>query len=481
MTRKVLIGCVSYRKNNQKYIYIENENKTSFSLVAAVQMMGKNNMPDLILPLYTFEAREGQSELTTELKREGLTDDKIDNTVTISSTESLSDTLSLFETLYNKLQNGDELYFDITGGFRSYSAALQACLNYLKQTKAIIVKDIFYAKINLDEANAKIYSISYFAKLDEWAIGIQNFIRYGSADYLKELVNGNDASTDLVNALDSFAQHLNLCLVIQARSDFEKVNQSLNDFQQVIDDPDVTIDSYVESLLCPLQNQIKDFLSMFNSDFELGCVDWHLKFHNYQAALTILNDYSEKIIKDKGLITTGMYNLKNCGNIRDSFIQRNTLMFVSRKTRRYINYLRIASELDKKGYDSVDEIENNYKNDLNNLKIQSSVDLNSLVGVYTKNKYGHTSINICSGYENCYEQPDALKTETVSDNFIKNQEYMFDMLELIAKMRKIRNNINHSEYISKYLGETARYVDSGEMMIDIEQLKKYLGIIKGLG
>ena len=63
--------------------------------------------------------------------------------VHIPEGKSTEEMWELFEVIYSQLQEGDELYLDITNSFRYLPMLLVVLVNYAKMLKNVTVKAIF--------------------------------------------------------------------------------------------------------------------------------------------------------------------------------------------------------------------------------------------------------------------------------------------------------------------------------------------------
>lgn len=87
----------------------------------------------------------------------------------------------IFDIVFEKLQDGDELYFDITHGFRYLPMLVLVLGNYAKFLKNIKVKSITYG--NFEARNkeavpnvAPIVDITSFSALQDWTFSGASFV-----------------------------------------------------------------------------------------------------------------------------------------------------------------------------------------------------------------------------------------------------------------------------------------------------------------
>lgn len=178
----------------------------------------------------------------------------------------------IFEVIFDKLQEGDELYLDITNSFRYLPMLLVVLVNYAKLLKNVKVKTIFYGNYEArdKESNiAPIMDLLPLSVLQDWTLAASDYLRYGQVEKLFELsesslipiLKNTETRTKDAEKLRSFvtklkemveerttcrgyaivgsknvrklkctASEIQKVTIVQLRPIFEKIKQSLNDF-----------------------------------------------------------------------------------------------------------------------------------------------------------------------------------------------------------------------------------------------------------
>ena len=153
-------------------------------------------------------------------------------TVDIPAGKSEEEIWEIFKKVYEILEEGDEIIFDITHGFRSLPMLGIVLLNYARFLKNITVKAVYYGAFEVikdvinkpvEERNAPIFDLTGFAALQEWASAANNFVNHGITSDLKNLVSkeinpilketkGRDETSNnlksLFEQLDKFSQNI---------------------------------------------------------------------------------------------------------------------------------------------------------------------------------------------------------------------------------------------------------------------------------
>ncbi|PWK16963.1 CRISPR-associated Csx2 family protein [Arcicella aurantiaca] len=109
----------------------------------------------------------------------------------------------IFETVSNVIENGDQLILDITHAFRFLPMLGVTLIDFLKVTKNITVKGVFYGAFEklgvqakvlsmpIEERNAPIINLLPLIELQRWTQAANIFNQYGFADSIFELTNEN--------------------------------------------------------------------------------------------------------------------------------------------------------------------------------------------------------------------------------------------------------------------------------------------------
>lgn len=242
---------------------------------------------DLVLMLLTDLARKNNwdknlktrfcAKLQKEVAYQGLEKILLDmnlsyQDIAIPDGKDSDEMWEIFEIIFDKLQEGDELYLDITNSFRYLPMLLVVLVNYAKLLKNVKVKAIFYGNYEArdKESNiAPIMDLLPLSVLQDWTLAASDYLRYGQVEKLFELsessllpiLKNTETRTKDAEKLRSFvktlkemveerttcrgyaivgsknvrklkctASEIQKVTIVQLRPIFEKIKQSLNDF-----------------------------------------------------------------------------------------------------------------------------------------------------------------------------------------------------------------------------------------------------------
>ena len=212
----------------------------------------------------------------------------------------------VFDTMFGLLQDGDELYFDLTHGYRYLPMFLLVLGNYAKFLKNVKVKYASYgnyeARYNSVDGKtfAPIMDLLPIVRLQDWAFAAGQFLRSGEADEICDLGGGQcieikrrikrsdvnvDGLNSYVRSLKTMADDLAFCRGMDViKGD---AIQSMRTSQERIKEE--TIPAFT-----PLIGKITDSFSSFvggNSVQDTySAARWCLDKGLYQQAVTFLRE-----------------------------------------------------------------------------------------------------------------------------------------------------------------------------------------------
>src|SRR5690606_32839824 len=106
---------------------------------------------------------------------------------------------SIFDSVADEFQEGDEVIFDITHAFRFLPMLGVVLMNYLKTTKNVKVKGIHYGafeklgvqaevnKLDIKDRNAPVLNLNTLLEFQSWTSAVNSFFKFGEVGGLNEL------------------------------------------------------------------------------------------------------------------------------------------------------------------------------------------------------------------------------------------------------------------------------------------------------
>lgn len=213
--------------------------------------------------------------------------------------------MTIFTTLFNLLQEGDELYFDITHGFRYLPIIALVLGNYSKFLKDVKVKWIGYGNFedrDKDTNTAQVVDLTSMSMLQDWTTAAADFINNGNAKSLVNLTQtqlkpilrearGSNANATAIKrmagALEAVVDDFKNCRgfnIIEA-CNVKSLNKSLDDIEDCMIEP-----------LTPVLEKMREGISEFDVEAQENIVNgfeaahWCLNNNMTQQAATILQE-----------------------------------------------------------------------------------------------------------------------------------------------------------------------------------------------
>ena len=241
MNRKVFISVLGTGLY-EKCTYVSGDfvsSETTFVQQATLQFHGASEWPEnsKALFLLTEKARKDNWEVAT-----GERLDKLKNIIvpykglhetlqsmhlpfsvediSIPDGKNESEMWQIFESTVKKIEDGDELYFDLTHSFRYLPMLMLVLGNYAKFLRKVTVQSITYGNYEArdEQTNrAPIVDLLPLSMLQDWTFATADFIKNGYTDRLVELsqkglkpllMDGETRKDENVTGLNKLVSHL---------------------------------------------------------------------------------------------------------------------------------------------------------------------------------------------------------------------------------------------------------------------------------
>ncbi len=187
----------------------------------------------------------------------------------------------------DQLNDGDEIYIDITHSFRSISLYMFVIMNYLSDiaSKNIIIKNISYGMFELKDENngiAPVVNLQSIYELMKWIKGAYDFQNNGNAYLISEMIEENDK--DVSNKLKNFSDILN----INSLSSLKIHINSLNNIKEKI----MKIEGPARKIVPEvIGNFVNKFINIKNDAvFQVELARWYYDHKKYSSAFIVLHE-----------------------------------------------------------------------------------------------------------------------------------------------------------------------------------------------
>jgi CRISPR-associated protein, TM1812 family len=220
----------------------------------------------------------------------------------------------VFQTIYDTLEVGDELYLDLTHSFRFLPMLLLVLGNYAKFLKGITIKNIVYGNYEARNAQdeAPIISLLPLASLQDWTFAAANYLQNGRATQLQALVNkelspilkkakGTDKDASALNNYFNALAELS-GFVLNCRGKDIRVGKKI----YTIHNEEKRIEKIIIPPMVPIFNKIHQPLLAFSPTDNIlngfHAARWCLNKQLHQQAITLLQETVVSLLcKENGL------------------------------------------------------------------------------------------------------------------------------------------------------------------------------------
>lgn len=148
--------------------------------------------PDELLVVVTRKAKEKHFDnLCQRLKGKRV------NPVDIPDGKNTNELWSIFDELIKKVDEGDEVVFDITYAFRSIPFLVFLATAFLRSARGVKIRAITYGAYDADplRKRAPVFDLSPFIDLLDWTMATDKFLKTGNPTQLCGLLEGIQGET----------------------------------------------------------------------------------------------------------------------------------------------------------------------------------------------------------------------------------------------------------------------------------------------
>ncbi|MEG3755224.1 TIGR02221 family CRISPR-associated protein [Psychromonas arctica] len=205
--------------------------------------------------------------------------------------EQLWKNFEKFLEIMENLNDGDELYLDITHLFRSISIMSFVMSDFIKNYKNVHLAGVFYGMLKSDEASL-IINITLFFDLLTWAKAIKTLKDTGNGTALSSLINRNIDDKTLQNSFSDFSHALSI-------SDLSAMQMSIQNLKGKM----ALFEQYDNKIINLIGKDLRAFINNLDartlSKFQFNLARWYAKNNNYAMAYLSLTEGTISAICEK--------------------------------------------------------------------------------------------------------------------------------------------------------------------------------------
>lgn len=229
----------------------------------------------------------------------------------------------IFSSIVNQIQEGDEIYLDITFSFRFIPLLCAELIDYARTVKNTTIKGIYYGNYEVaKDGYAPIMSLTNVINLQQWTSAAHAFSAFGVTDELEDLLDKYTGLKDLSDRLGEFTKAIYTCRGHELNT---KIDIDL--LKKVIlkqkDKADNTFIAQLEPLLDVIEKKVKPFQNktVLNG---LSAVEWCIDHDLIQQGYTFLQETLKSYVIEKvfGRAVINDYRYRSLANYALSWAKK---------------------------------------------------------------------------------------------------------------------------------------------------------------
>lgn len=213
----------------------------------------------------------------------------------------------IFDCIYRRINNNDELYFDVTHAFRSIPMFSTILFNFANYMKGIDIKSIHYGafeklgpaykvkqEIPLENRIAPVLNLTNMIRLQEYTDIASSFTSYGRTKKLSDaLKNENNESNAVIKEVYTALENFDNAIIANRIADIEKGQYMLvlNNTSKAINKQNIP--TPIKDIIIKLRKQLTDFgfvPKKSNQNIE-AAISWAKNYKMLPQAYTMGQEY----------------------------------------------------------------------------------------------------------------------------------------------------------------------------------------------
>lgn len=201
---------------------------------------------------------------------------------------------TIFERIFEQIQEYDELYFDITHGFRYLPMLVLVLCNYSNFLKKVNVKSITYGnyEAHRELGHGLIVNLLPLSQLQDWTYAAGQYLDSGNVKKLIDLKTSikSDVLKSIVDKLETVIKERQTCRGLQIHKS-ENLSTLKNELSDFIDGEDVSPeDEPLHQILKKVDASLEEFSASSNFMNGFQAAKWCVKNGLFQQAITMLRE-----------------------------------------------------------------------------------------------------------------------------------------------------------------------------------------------
>lgn len=196
--------------------------------------------------------------------------------------KELWENFEIFMGMKELLEEGDEVYVDITHAFRSIPIFMYLMLDFIdtlqsnkSPSKRIQLSGIYYGmlEVSTEKGYAPIVDLAPMFSISKWIRATHSFVNYGNGQLMAQLIK----NTELKKTITSISEQISINYLVELRSEIDKLRKKIEELEKT------PIEDTVFTYMIPTLKDFVDRFKRINSDsaFQLAMAKWYFDNNNY--------------------------------------------------------------------------------------------------------------------------------------------------------------------------------------------------------
>ncbi|ACX73003.1 CRISPR-associated protein, TM1812 family [Methanocaldococcus vulcanius M7] len=197
--------------------------------------------------------------------------------------EEIWENFDIFMGLIDEINEGDEIYLDITHAFRSIPLFMYVMLEFMRYFKNVKLKGIYYGMLDVmsELGYAPVVDLSPIFEISEWVRGMYEFTTYGNGYLISELLEEEDK--EIANRLKKISQYIDANFL-------KELKEEVKDLKPLIDSKK-NKGKFLKYFIPELQKFVNKLnYEKSDFDFQISMAKWNFENKKYSSGYMCLTD-----------------------------------------------------------------------------------------------------------------------------------------------------------------------------------------------
>lgn len=267
----------------------------------------------------------------------------------------------IFDCVYGKLMNNDEVYFDVTHAFRSiplFSTVLFNYARFMKDTNVVSIQYGAFEKLGpaykvkelpIDKRIAPILDLTNIVRLQQYTDMANSLTTFGRIKRISQVLDAeNSEITPIIQDLSKSIENFDNYLLSNRMNDIKEGKYIISIRNNIKSLRKLKIPTPIKNVIFRLNDEMKDFVAGNSNKNIEAAIDWCVKYKMLPQAYTLGQEYIITLLAEDIADKNPFSSNKKSKNERDFRMYVSSLCSISNedvKNKNYRGSLQSFSEL----------------------------------------------------------------------------------------------------------------------------------------